>query len=43
MVERKARDLEVQDSNPGPGSNFSLEIKKDKYKQYIHCLRGIWG
>ena len=28
MVERQARDLEVRDSNPGPGSNFSLELKK---------------
>ena len=27
MVERQARDLEVRDSNPGPGSNFSLESK----------------
>ena len=26
MVEQQARDLEVQDSNPGSGSNFSLEI-----------------
>ena len=28
-VERQARDLEVRGSNPGPGPNFSLEIKKD--------------
>ena len=26
MVERHARDLEVQGSNPGPDSNFSFEI-----------------
>ena len=26
MVERQAGDLEVQGSNPGPGSNFSLDI-----------------
>ena len=24
-IERQARDLEIRDSNPGPGSNFSLE------------------
>ena len=28
MVERQARDLEVQGSNCGPSSNFSLELKK---------------
>ena len=27
MVECQARDLEVRGSNPGPGSNFSLEFK----------------
>ena len=27
MVEHQASDLEVQGSNPSPGSNFSLEIK----------------
>ena len=27
VVERQARDLEVRGSNPGPGSNFSLEFK----------------
>ena len=27
MVERQARDLEVRGSNPGPGSNLSLEFK----------------
>ena len=27
MVERQARDLKVRGSNPGPGSNFSLEFK----------------
>ena len=32
MVERHARDLEVRGSNPGPGSNFSLEFK---YRYYI--------
>ena len=27
MVERQDRNLEVRGSNPGPGSNFSLEFK----------------
>ena len=27
MVECQARDLKVRGSNPGPGSNFSLELK----------------
>ena len=27
MVERQARDVEVQGSNPGPGSNFSIEFE----------------
>ena len=27
VVERYARDLDDRDSNPGPGSNFSLEFK----------------
>ena len=27
MVERQARDLKVRGTNPGPGSNFSLEFK----------------
>ena len=27
VAESQARDLEVRDSNPGPGSNFSLEFK----------------
>ena len=27
MVERQARFVEAQGSNPGPGSNFSLEFK----------------
>ena len=27
MVERQARDVEVQDSNPGPGSKFSPEFE----------------
>ena len=27
VAERQARDLEVRGSNPGPGSNFSLEFK----------------
>ena len=32
MVERQARDQEVRGSNPGPGSNFSLEF------QYIYSI-----
>ena len=28
MIERQARGLEVRGSNPGQGSNFSLEFKK---------------
>ena len=28
VVERQTRDLEVRGSNPGPGSNVSLEFKK---------------
>ena len=28
MVDRQARDLEVQSSNTGPGLNFALEINK---------------
>ena len=28
MVEHQARDLVVQGSNPGPGSNFSLKISQ---------------
>ena len=27
MVQRQARDMEVRVSNPGPGTNFSLEFK----------------
>ena len=34
MVERQARDLEVRGSNPGPGSNFSLELK---FKMMDNC------
>ena len=26
MVEHQARDLEVRGSNPGPGSDFSLDL-----------------
>ena len=36
MVERQARDLEVLSSNPGPGSNFSLEFKnKELHSFYL--------
>ena len=31
MVERQARDLEIRGSNPGPGSNFSLENLKSNF------------
>ena len=34
MVESQAGDLEVQGSNPGPGSNFSPEFKMVLYKLY---------
>ena len=30
MIERQARDLEAQGSNPGPGSNFSLRLERTK-------------
>ena len=32
MVKLYARDLEVRGSNPGPGSNFSLELKLQFFK-----------
>ena len=40
MVERQAKDLDIRGSNPGPGLNFSLEIKKFllyHVEQYITC------
>ena len=35
VVERHARDLELRGSNPGPGSNFSLEFKMFKNLDYL--------
>ena len=32
MIERQARDMEVRDSNPGTGSNVSLEFKTYELK-----------
>ena len=39
MVERQARDLEVRGSNPGPGSNFSLESKMSNLCRPIFQMR----
>ena len=36
VVERQARDLEAQDSNPGPSSNFSLEFKGQPIQAIQH-------
>ena len=36
MVERQARDLDVRGPNPGPGSNFSFELKKNSLRQIAH-------
>ena len=38
MAERQAIDLEVRGSNPGPGSNFSLEFKEDVLSYFIHLF-----
>ena len=32
MVQRQARDLEMRGSNPGRGSNFSIEFKLQFFK-----------
>ena len=39
MVERQARDLELRGSNPGPGSNFSLELELN-YLQSVN--ESLW-
>ena len=42
VVERQARDLEVRGSNPGPGSNFSLELEfelfNNMYEQNVFAF-----
>ena len=39
MIERQTRDLEVQGSNPSPGSKFSLEFKLKQFF-YVHGAIG---
>ena len=47
MVEHEARDVEVQDSNTGSGSNFSLKseivISQGTYSKFVFPLVNmIW-
>ena len=35
MIKCQVRDLEVRGSNPGPGSNFALDINNEVYQLFI--------